>query len=823
MMFATLPAASQEVTIDAKDRPLNEVLIDLAAGGRCEISFDDRALAQYRVTLSETFPSPEAAIRKLIAGLPLGMEKNGPVLVILPMRDQAKTYTKVISGRVLDRNTREPLPYAHIVTNGRGFVADITGGFSVKDQPDSLAELRISYLGYYILDTALVPATGLTFFLTPAMIGLSEVVIVNAPVSMTGSIGEKAGQVKLNQQIAGFLPGFGDNSVFNLLRLQPGILAAGEQTNDLVIWGSYPGLSKVMFDGFTVYSLKNFNDNISAFNPLMAKDIEVYKGGYDARFGDRAGGIVNITGKNGNMSRPSFTLNVNNMTLNSMAEVPLSKNSSLVAAFRTTYYELYNPSEINSRFRRNNDRDTANDVDLDVIPDYRFRDLNLKYSAFFRGRDLFYISLYAGSDRFYYAIDEPVKQGRMDKETREQNMQAGGAAFYGVKWGNGSATDFNINFTRLTTEYNDRVNIIRNHNQTQGTIRDLESVNTIREFTAQADHRFTPGRIHRMEAGWMFKRNVVELREDTFAVSQVNLQDTGSRLVAYFQDEIALRKNLALKAGLRLNHSLNLKKLYWEPRVSLSYTPATAWKLNAAWGIYDQFIALSSVVDDLGNYRYLWAFCDNEDIPVLRANHYVAGVSYLDHGWTVSFEGYFKNTIGLTRYVRNTQYHSEGVYEGVGRGYGLDVMVKKEYRGHTAWVAYSLSRTEEVFEYFLDNSYRRAPQDQRHEVKAALLLNFDPLYFSVDYVYGSGFPPLAYLQSLPEEELDYSRLDAALIYKFLDRKIKGEVGLSVLNVLNTKNIKYANFERVPGSQSNSINLYAEAIPITPALYLKLSY
>jgi hypothetical protein len=228
-------------------------------------------------------------------------------------------------------------------------------------------------------------------------------------------------------------------------------------------------------------------------------------------------------------------------------------------------------------------------------------------------------------------------------------------------------------------------------------------------------------------------------------------------------------------------------------------------------------------VDDLGNYRYLWAICDNEDTPVLQAMHYVAGLSYLDKGWTVSLEGYFRKTLGLTRYVRNTQYHSEGIYEGIGRSYGLDVMIKKEYRGHSAWIAYSVGRTEEIFEYFLDDDFRRAPQDQRHEVKAALLLNFDPFYFSADYVYGSGFPPTAYLQSLQEENLDYSRLDAAFIYKFLDKKLKGEAGLSVLNVLNTKNIKYANFERVPASQSNSVNLYAEAIPITPALYLKLAF
>ena len=201
---------------------------------------------------------------------------------------------------------------------------------------------------------------------------------------------------------------------------------------------------------------------------------------------------------------------------------------------------------------------------------------------------------------------------------------------------------------------------------------------------------------------------------------------------------------------------------------------------------------------------------------------YVLGLSYEHNDLTFSLEGYYRGTTGLTRFVRNNVYHVEGIFQGKGRSYGVDVMVKKDYRGHSAWVAYSLGRAEELFEYFLDQSYRRAPQDQRHEVKAALLLNFDPFYFSADYVFGSGFPTPAYLAAQHDNNLSYSRLDAAFIYKFLDRRLKGEIGLSVLNVMNTQNIKFANFERVPAEQTSSINLYAEAIPITPALYFKLS-
>lgn len=74
-----------------------------------------------------------------------------------------------------------------------------------------------------------------------------------------------------------------------------------------------------------------------------------------------------------------------------------------------------------------------------------------------------------------------------------------------------------------------------------------------------------------------------------------------------------------------------------------------------------------------------------------------------------------------------------------------------------------------------------------------------------------------------ERDYPYSRLDVGASWKFLNRKLKGEAGLSVLNVLNTRNIKFANFERIPLNQTSSINIYAEAIPLTPTLYLKFSF
>jgi hypothetical protein len=461
-------------------------------------------------------------------------------------------------------------------------------------------------------------------------------------------------------------------------------------------------------------------------------------------------------------------------------------------------------------------------VDVNIVPDYRFRDFNIKYSAKFNERDLFYVSLYGGNDNFSYSLEDSLKNNLITKDTREKNTQSGWAAFYGKNWKNGYSTNFSLNYSVLKSEFSDDLSVEKLQQQTSTQQTDMDALNTVRESALQVDNRFPVHHAHILEGGMVIKTNRIELTEDTFNVVQANIAEEARRITIYFQDNIALGKIVSVKGGFRLTQAVNLEKLYIEPRVSFSIRLSDAIKINGAWGIYNQFITKSSVLDDLGNYRYIWTVCDNAEIPVLASMHYVLGISYYKNDFTVSLEGYYKDVNGLTRYIRNTGNNLEGIYQGNGRSYGLDVMVKKDYKGHTAWIAYSLAKTEELFEYFKTDEYRRAPQDQRHEVKLAALANLDPFYISADYVFGSGFPSTPSILAEEGDNLTYSRLDIAFIYQFLDRKLKGEIGLSILNVLNTQNIKYANFERIATDQTNSINIYSESIPITPALYFKLS-
>jgi outer membrane cobalamin receptor len=815
-LFLTFSVFSQEIRINSTDEPLNKILIQLRDNYGLLVSFDDQQLARFKLTLAKKFSSPAQALDYLFKGLPLRYEVSDGVYIILTVVIKEKPKNYIISGTVSDKTNHESLPYATIMINNKGFFSDAKGSFSFSSQADSVFTIKVSCLGYYILDTIVPSGNHYNFRLTPSVIAMKEIIVIGPAVERSIQTGNAPGMIKLNHKIAYFLPGNGDNSVFNLLRLQPGILASGEQSSDLIIWGSYEGQSQVIFDGFTLYGMKNFNDNISAVNPFMAKDIKVLKGDFGAEYGERVGGIVDITGTDGNRLSPSVQLNINNMTVNGLVSVPFHKKSSLLMAYRQTYYNLYNPVEYSSGSGSGRGQ-RGEGADFYLIPDYIFRDLNMKFSG--SGlKSNYYISLYGGNDNFNYSFDEESLQKTIRLDYSEKNLQLGGAAFYGFRWKEKNSSDLTLSYSLLNTDRDHQEKTERTAgNQIFSSVNE-QTRNTLQEIHGRIDNNINMSEKHVAEVGagllYYLTDNQINTIRDT-------VLDYLIVPYLYLQDNITLMDDLTIRPAIRMNLHATSGKIHFQPRISAIYRINDAFKLTAAVGKYNQFVAKNMIQDSSGNYRLAWSLCNNKEIPVLKSGSYSLGLSFNKHNFSASIEGYMRNTSGITRYMET---HAGAVaYEGNSKTKGLDMFVKKEFKNQSFWIAYTLSKTEEKFPYFPADSYFPAMHDQRHELKLAGLAKIKSFHFSVTYVYGSGFPDPDLLPEVVDYEQHYSRLDADIIYRISTKKIKIDAGISVLNVLNTENIRYSNYIRVPTDESTTVSLYAEAVPFTPSLFLKISY
>lgn len=813
-----LISPSQEIQIRCNQVPLNEILISLRSSYGTMFSFDDKYLSTFSVSADTVLQSITGALDFLISGLPLKYENNNGVYIIYKFKARDKARKFIISGRITDIEDQESLPFAGILINNTLTGSDLKGNFSFTSATDSVFHARISYIGYYILDTVVTAGNNYEFRLSPSVIGLKEVVVRGATIEKNIQTGILPGVISLNHKIAYYLPGNGDNSVFNLLRLQPGILASGEQSADLIIWGSYEGQSQIIFDGFTIYGMKNFNDNITAVNPYLAKDIKVLKGSYGAEYGERVGGIVDITGIDGKRSAPSAQFCINNMTLNGMASVPVTKNSAILLAYRQTYYDLYNPVNFStSGYGRGRQSSQA---DYYLTPDYKFRDLNLKYSASGR-KSNFYISLYGGADRFSYNFSQETSQKAITLTHDEKNYQLGGTVFLGFKWREKNTSNIIASFSSLQAERTHIEDITRTSGpQVSSSINDYYNAH-INEVNGRIENGLNVSEKHRVDAGagvlYYFTT-----RDETTLVSSIANDDRDLAVpYLYLQDNISIFKNFSVRPGIRLDYHSFSGRFFFQPRLSLMYRINDYLKINSAAGIYNQFVAKNMILETSGNYRLAWSVCDETEVPVLNSKSVAAGIVFNRKGFTVSAEGYLKSIGNITRYVETETATDK--YEGECMVKGIDFFVKKEFRDQTFWVSYTLSQALEHFPYFPSEDYIPAMQDQRHELKLAALTKFKSFHISANYVFGSGFPDPNLLPGIVDYAQPYNRLDAALIYHLSIRKFNLDAGVSVLNVLNTENIRYSNYTRIPTDETTTVSLYAEAVPFTPTIFLNIYF
>ncbi len=337
---------SQKIKVDVEEKPLQEVLFELSELYQIQYTLNSENAVNCNITKTRSYSSPEEAISDIIISCNLSYIKRGEVYVILPIDEIAtkKKFRKkyyIFIGKIVDADNSETLPSAVIKYNNKHLTTDASGSFSFKIT-DSIVSVNVTYLGYYEKDTSIMSNVNNRIILTPSEIQLNEVVIKSERSTINMYSGEKPANIKMNPRVAKFLPGNIDNGIYNMLRLQPGIVSAGEQIDDYTIWGSYLGQNLIQYDNITIFNVGNFDNTQSIIHPLMIKEIDVVKGGFNAEYSNRVGGIVNITGKNGDIRNYRGKLNVNNRAASGYLNVPIAKRFALQVAYRRTFDNILN-------------------------------------------------------------------------------------------------------------------------------------------------------------------------------------------------------------------------------------------------------------------------------------------------------------------------------------------------------------------------------------------------------------------------------------------------------------------------------------------------
>jgi hypothetical protein len=658
--------------------------------------------------------------------------------------------TDAVSGeRMIDATVYEKTSFNGTTTNNYGFYS--------LPLPPGKAEIIVSYLGYDP-DTVLVQLSGDTVINFNLNMSSSEIDAVTVTATGRRAKIESTQMSMIDIPVEKFLKLpviFGEADVLKVIQLLPGVQSGTEGSTGIYVRGGGPDQNLFLLDGVPVYNANHLFGFMSVFNPDAVKSVQLYKGGFPARFGERLSSVVDIRMKEGNEKEFHGNLAVGLISSKLSLEGPIVKDrTSYVISARRTYYDILAQPFIMKFNQGQNDKTTGG---------YYFYDLNAKINHKFSERSRLYLSSYLGRDRAYSRNRSrpDFPDPSMDRYEYKDS--------YGLGWGNMiTALRWNYlitnklfsNTTLTYSKYDFDVTIessSENLSTKQKEVDYFRYFSGIEDVGAKIDFDWYLSPRHSVKFGTgytfhNFKPGVTTFRYDPMegdnGLDTVvgDMKVRANEFVMYAEDNIDLTSKLKVNAGVRLSlfNVQDTSYFVFQPRLSLRYLATDDLSFKISYSKMAQFVHLltSSAISLPTD---LW-------LPVTRrfeppVSHQVAaGTGFLIPGdLEVTVEAFYKTMDNLIEYKEGAFFGGTGagweskVEKGRGWAYGAEFMIEKSYGKLTGWIGYTLSWTMRKFDNLNFGRTFPAKYDRRHDISVALTHKFnDRVDMGLVWVYGTG-------------------------------------------------------------------------------------
>ena len=859
---------AQVYRLNNNNETLSQALLEASKLYNIKVAFDAQKLSTIFVHKKVEGKTIDEFLHNLLPYYGLAYQfKHGTYLIVEkePQSGNAVSDEYQITGSITDKETGEQLAFAtvNIPDQNYNVAASANGSFFIKNKTSQPIHLNISYIGYYQIDT-IINFKGLKvdceFKLNRKFQTIDTVVIKTPKVDMVEYRNDVDFAVTINPAKLNDLPLFGETDVFKSLQLLPGI-SYSENSSELSIRGGSSDQNLVLYDGQTLYNLSHYYGLFSSLNPNIIKDIQVYKGGYDSRYGERVSGIIDITGKTGNQIKPTIYGDINLVSGNLATEIPLSNKLTVVLAGRRSYSDVYSTEFTNNLLdkKTNTVLQNPNSVVSQTTPSFYFYDFNTKLTYRISKKENLSLSYYGGKD--YYNNNYSVKTNALSASIHDNNSWGnyGISAAWLKQWNGPLFTNIQIGSSGYTNNYNSAI-IIEDSTRmrpNKNFLPDLKNYfnstnqNNLSDFSFSLRNTWYLNNTNQLNFGLLTRRNSIYYHKDADIVYVYdNFNQVSWIYSTYIQDRIQLFDHLTIKPGIRLSLYDGNNNLYFEPRFAANYKFSDQFSARIATGHFCQFINQVVAQQDQGYTKNFWVLADDSLHPVVKSNHFIIGSTFEKGNFLIDVEAYYKNYAGLQEYLYISQFrrnadfpkyfpknnpgklnnqhmapnpgdtsHAQPSYyiNGTGKSYGIDLSLRYKNKNFTSWLSYSLSKSVHQFIYLNQNQEFPAPNDQTHQLSWSNMLSFRKWNFGTTTLFSTGrpyidfsndqrpIPTIRVYKRLP----NYFRTDLSANYNFTFINTKFKTGITFINIFNTKNYYDINnrkfdFENTTFSETNII-------------------
>jgi hypothetical protein len=852
---------SQSSAFNFRNTRLSEALVQVSQTLNIKVAFDAKEMARHQVSGTFKGKTPDEILAELLKNTGYIAEmKFGNYLIIPGSPKQASSIPAFyrISGLVTDRGSGEQLPYASVYLPNQNLVrtTSLNGTFVFRIPAVQSLRVNIQYLGYQPIDSTFAisdTSAVLTFRMKQKSMELAPVVVKKATLKM---IDQNRGTSHSTINPLGFvnLPNMGETDIFRTIQMLPGVGYA-EGSSGLNIRGGTADQNLVLFDGFTLYNLDHFFGTFSSINPNVVKDIQIYKGGFDSRYGERLSGIVDITGKTGNKYRPKIYAGLNLISGNLTAEIPFSEKLTLVVGGRRSYADIYSSYLVNDMLENqvNDVNSSASNSIVKLKPGFYFYDYNAKLTFSKSEQEKMSVSVFGDKD-FLASAGEGSARQTSSKTNNDADWGNYGFSYSWIKqWRKSFFSNLQVGYSGYQNQYTEQTEVTtkKGKNATT-TLFDTYEENKLNDFSASLKNEFALGQKNTVDFGFQTKYNeFTYLKNSGTDAYYSDIANSSWLYSSFLQLNTQSIKNLTIKLGGRISgYNLSLKK-YYEPRFSANYHIGNFVNLKFATGRYYQFLSKVAPTQSYGYNRDFWVIADGDKHPVLSSDHFIGGTTFTYKRFSLDAEFYYKTFDGLQLFLyippfqknadpnsftppgqaKKVQLPSKFI-TGEGSATGIDLLLKYESTRFTSWISYSHSKAIRNFAEINHNGDIPAPFDKTHEFKWTNLLTLGKWNFSGTWIYSTGQP---YVQNQTVDKTltavftydrlpDFKRLDLAANYNLKIRDVRIKLGMSVINVLNQENYNdiYSrdfNFDTTTFNETT----YMRSLGITPNFFISFQY
>ena len=729
-----------------------------------------------------------------------------------------------LNGYIADSESGESLIGATIYINEikSGTITNPYGFYSITLE-EGIYNIDFRYVGYSSIakEINLNSNQKMDIELQSLDIQLKNVVVSDVAEDYNVSSVEMSTS-KLDMSKVTEIPTFlGENDIIKAIQLLPGVSSVGEGASGFNVRGGSVGQNLVLLDEAPVYNSSHLLGFLSVFNPDAVKDLKLYKGGIPSRYGGRLSSILDIRMKDGNNKKTVFSGGIGTIFSRFTLESPIVKDkSSFILALRRSYADiLAKPFLKNSNF-------------FDDGAALNFYDITAKTNFELDEKNTLYISSYLGRDVFKFDANQ------------------------GFNWGNRTGTIrwnhlFNerlfSNFTAIYSNYDYQLAFGSDDRNKFEWDSKVETINFKPEFTYFINAN------NELSLGAEFIRYSFE-PANAIGVSDGEITDITLPMKYAFEGSFYIGNeqkisNLTLSYGIRSSiYSYNGPSYRYEfgvpstsgsrkplksetkilgnesiqsyssiePRISLNYKISNTFSVKSSYNRMTQYIHLLSNTAASSSLD-VWTPSTNNIKPE-NANVYVFGLfkNFQNNDFESSIEIYYKDLYNQIDYIDGAdllinKYFEGDLLTGIGRAYGLEILLKKNRGKFNGWLSYSVGRSELKIDGINEYNWYPTRYDQTHNFKVTSTYKLnDRIQLSGNFLYLTGTPvtfpsskfviqgfAIPYNSDNSRHQFripDYHRLDISVMINGKkirrngkERKNDSSLIISIYNVYNRRN------------------------------------